>query len=117
VLFGVVIGVGIAGQMFYNFVHDNLRYFAILKAMGSGSGRLISMVILQATVTGVMGWALGLSLAAGFGWLVKDSDQILFEIPPSLFVGSLAVLLSISWLSAMLSVRTVIKLDPATVFK
>ncbi len=117
VLFGVIIGVGIAGQMFYNFVHDNLRYFAILKAMGAGSLRLVWMVILQATVTGLMGWALGIGLAACFGWLVKDSDQILFEIPPTLFFGSLAVLLSISWLSALLSIRTVIRLDPAVVFK
>lgn len=117
VLFGVVIGVGIAGQMFYNFVTDNLRYFAILKAMGSGAWRLVRMVVLQATVAGIMGWSLGIGLAAGFGYLVKDSDQILFEIPPVLFFGSLGVMLAISWMSAMLSIRTVIKLDPATVFK
>lgn len=117
VLFGVVIGVGIAGQMFYNFVTDNLRYFAILKAMGSGPLRLVQLVILQATVAGLMGWALGMGLAAGFGYLVKDSDQILFEIPPVLFGGSLVLILLISWLSAMMSIRTVIRLDPATVFK
>lgn len=117
VLFGVVIGVGIAGQMFYNFVTDNLRYFAILKAMGSGASRLVQMVILQATVAGLMGWALGMGLAAGFGYLVRDSDQILFEIPPVLFGGSLVLILVISWLSAMMSMRTMIRLDPATVFK
>ncbi len=117
VLFGVIIGIGISGQMFYNFVHDNLKYFAILKAMGTGSMRLVWMVILQATVTGLMGWSLGIGLAAGFGYLIKDSDQILFEIPPVLFVGSAIMILSISWLSALLSIRTVIKLDPASVFK
>lgn len=117
VLFGLIIGVGIAGQMFYNFVNDNLRYFAILKAMGAGAFKLVRLVILQATVTGLMGWALGMTLAAGFGQLVKGSDQILFEIPPVLFVGSLGVILAISWFSALLCIRTVIKLDPAVVFK
>jgi putative ABC transport system permease protein len=117
VLFGVIIGVGIAGQMFYNFVHDNLRYFAILKAMGAGPGRLVLMVILQATVAGLIGWGLGIGLASLFGFAVKDSDQILFEIPAALFAGSAVVMLAIAWMSALLSIRTVIKLDPAVVFK
>ncbi|MBC7783264.1 MAG: ABC transporter permease [Burkholderiales bacterium] len=117
VLFGVIIGVGIAGQMFYSFVHDNLRYFATLKAMGAGSWRLVGMVVLQATVAGLMGWALGLGLAALFGYAVKDSDQIVFVIPPALLVGSAGLMLTISWLSAMLSIRTVIRLDPGVVFK
>jgi putative ABC transport system permease protein len=117
VIFGVIIGVGIAGQMFYSFVSGNLRYFAILKAMGSSGRRLVWMVILQATLCGVMGWALGMGLASVFGYMVRDSDQLLFEIPPILFGGSLLLILTISWLSAMLSMRTVIKLDPAEVFK
>ena len=117
VLFGVIIGVGIAGQMFYNFVNDNLRYFAVLKAMGTGTGRLVGMVMLQATVAGLLGWSLGVGMAGGFGWLVKDSDMLVFKIPLELFLGSAVVMMVIAWISALLSIRTVIKLDPATVFK
>jgi len=117
VLFGVIIGVGIAGQMFYNFVTDNLRYFAVLKAMGTGTGRLVGMVILQATAAGLLGWALGVGMAGGFGWLVRDSDKIVFKIPLELFLGSAVVMMLIAWISALLSIRTVIRLDPATVFK
>src|SRR5947199_1656745 len=32
---GFVVGAAIAGQTFYNFTLDNLRYFAALKAMGT----------------------------------------------------------------------------------
>ncbi len=117
VLFGVIIGVGIAGQMFYSFVHDNLKYFATLKAMGTGSFRLVIMVVQQATVAGFLGWGVGVGLASLFGYAVKDSDQIVFIIPPALLLGSMVLMLAISWISAMLSIRTVIKLDPAVVFK
>ena len=117
VLFGFIIGVGIAGQMFYSFTHDNRKYFAILKAMGTRPVRLVKMVMLQATVAGLIGWGLGIGLAGLFGLLVKDSDQLLFEIPPLLLVGSAFMMLAISWMSACLSIRSVIKLDPGTVFK
>ena len=33
VLMGIIVGIAIAGQTFYLFVHDNLRYLAALKAM------------------------------------------------------------------------------------
>jgi putative ABC transport system permease protein len=117
VLFGFIIGIGIAGQMFYNFTVDNLKYFAVLKAMGTSSWRLIRMVMLQATLAGVMGWSLGIAIGALFGWAFEGSDQLLFEIPWELFFGSMATLLFISWLSALLSIRSVLKLDPAVVFK
>jgi putative ABC transport system permease protein len=35
VLLGVVVGVAIAGQTFYLFIHENLRFLATLKAMGA----------------------------------------------------------------------------------
>ena len=103
--------------MFYNFVSDNLRFFAVLKAMGTGSFKLVRLVILQATVAGLLGWALGIGMASGFGWLVRDSDKIVFKIPLELFLGSAGVMLLIAWISALLSIRTVIRLDAATVFK
>lgn len=117
VLFGVIIGVGIAGQMFYNFVNDNLRYFAVLKAMGTDNFRLIRLVILQATIAGLLGWGLGIGLAGAFGLVVRNSDKIVFKIPLELFMGSAGVMLLIAWTSALLSIRTVIRLDAATVFK
>ena len=58
---GFFVGVAIAGQMFYNFTLDNLRYFGAFKAMGASSRLLLSMVALQALVAGILGLGLGLS--------------------------------------------------------
>jgi putative ABC transport system permease protein len=69
VLLGVVVGVAIAGQTFYLFVHENLRYMAALKAMGAGMGVLTRMVFLQAFTVGFTGYGLGVGCSA------KDSHR------------------------------------------
>ena len=38
------IGGGIAGQTFYNFTLDHLRYFGVLKAMGASNRLLLGMI-------------------------------------------------------------------------
>ena len=52
VLLGFVVGVTIAGQTFYNFTLDNLRYFGTLKAMGATNRMLLRMILLQALLVG-----------------------------------------------------------------
>ena len=42
------IGGGIAGQTFYNFTLDHLRYFGVLKAMGASNRLLTTIIVLQA---------------------------------------------------------------------
>jgi putative ABC transport system permease protein len=54
VVLGFIIGTAIAGQTFFNFTLDNLRYFETLKAMGAGNGPLLHRIILQALMVGVI---------------------------------------------------------------
>ena len=46
VALGFLIGTAIAGQTFYNFTLENLRYFGTLKAMGATNGILLRMILL-----------------------------------------------------------------------
>src|SRR4029079_5860466 len=59
VALGFLVGTAIAGQTFYNFTLDNLRHFGALKAMGASNTRLLSMIVLQSLVVGVLGYRLG----------------------------------------------------------
>ena len=69
-LLGFIVGTAIAGQTFYNFTIENLRQFGTLKAMGLSNERLVAMIVLlQATVVGLLGYCLGVGLAAVFGVL------------------------------------------------
>jgi putative ABC transport system permease protein len=113
---GFFVGVAIAGQMFYNFTLDNLRYFGAFKAMGASTWRLLSMVALQALVAGVLGLGLGLGAVSAFGLNAaggKLAFKMLWQIP---LIAAVAVLV-ICILASVISMWKVVRLDPADVFK
>ncbi|MBL9000598.1 MAG: ABC transporter permease [Phycisphaerae bacterium] len=113
---GLLIGTIITGFMFYSFTVDNLRYFGTLKAMGSSDGVLLRMILLQALTVGVIGFGLGTGAAAWFGNSMRGTPLAFFMTWQLLFVaGSATVIICI--LAAMLSMRKVMVLEPAIVFK
>jgi putative ABC transport system permease protein len=113
---GFVIGTVITGFMFFSFTLDNLRYFGTLKAMGAPDSRLLGMVMLQALIVGIIGFGIGVGMASMFGRAAAHSP-LAFRLPWQLLFLSGAAVLVICTLSAMLSMRKVIKLEPAAVFK
>lgn len=66
VMLGFLVGSAIAGQTFYSFTLENLRFFGTLKAMGTGNAVLLRMILLQAIVVGSIGFGLGVGGAALF---------------------------------------------------
>ncbi len=116
VLLGFVVGTAIAGQTFYNFTLDNLRHFGALKAMGATNRQLLKMIVLQALLVGAIGYGLGVGMASVIGYILRDT-QLAFLIPWQLMVSSALAIGLICTLSAMISMRTVIRLEPAIVFK
>ena len=88
---GFVVGLLLSASVFYQFTIENLRHFAVLKAMGAGPGRL--------TLTAD---AIQSELSAFFPW--------------QLMVGSfIATLLTIA-LGSILSLRRVLRVSPGMVF-
>lgn len=116
VLLGFIVGAAIAGQMFYSFTHENLRLFGTLKAMGAGNGMLLKMVLFQAFVAGSIGYGLGIGLSALFGYLMRDS-VLAFYMPWQLLVFSGCGIILICLFSALISIRKVLTLEPAMVFR
>jgi putative ABC transport system permease protein len=117
VALGFLVGVAISGQTFYNFTLDNLRYFGTLKAMGAKNGMLLRMILLQALVVGGVGYGLGVGAASAWGMLVSGRTQLAFRLPWHLLVISAVAVLVICLSSAALSIRKVMKLEPAVVFR
>jgi len=115
-LLGFLVGTAIAGQTFYNFTLDNLKQFGALKAMGATNHRIVGMILLQASLVGLLGYGLGVGLAALFGWRVEGTELAFFTWWPILPVTAGAIVL-ICVLSSLLSVQRVIRLEPAIVFR
>lgn len=116
IILGFIIGTAIAGQTLYNFTVDNIRFFAIFKAMGADNGLLMRMVLLQALFVSIIGWGIGIGFASLFGLLSKGTE-LSFSMPLFLYLGSAASILLISLSSACICMRTVRSIDPAIVFK
>lgn len=116
VALGFIVGTVIAGQTFYNFTLDNLRFFGTFKAMGASNGLILRMIFLQALSVGALGYGLGVGLAALFGLLLKTT-VLSFKISWWLPLATAGALLLICLLAALLSARKVLQLEPAIVFR
>ncbi len=117
VILGVIVGIAIAGQTFYLFIYDNLRYLAALKAMGARMTTLTAMVLLQAFSVGFIGYGLGVGLTAWFGNAVLAKGQPPFFMPWQVPVFVAVVIVFICSFSAVIGLIKVARLEPAVVFK
>lgn len=120
VLLGVVVGIAVVGLTFNMFVTENLKQYAALKAMGLTNGRLITMVVLQATVVGAIGYAIGLGLTSVFFESVTSNPISFFRgfyLPWQVALGVGLLATAIMLLSAIISLRRVLVVDPAIVFR
>lgn len=116
VALGFLVGALVAGQMLYNFTLDNLRYYGALKALGASNVRLVGMVLLQAAVVGVIGYGVGVGLAAGLGTLVARHG-LAFLLPWQILVLTALAIIVICLAASVLCVSRVLKLEAAAVFK
>jgi len=116
VMLGFLIGTAIAGQTFYNFTLENLRYFGTLKAMGATNGMLLRMIVLQALMVGALGYGLGVGGASLFGYLLRGTE-LSFRLTRELLYLSAGAIVLIIIFSALISILKVMRLEPAIVFK
>lgn len=116
VALGFIIGTAIAGQTFYNFTLENMRYFGTLKAMGATNSVLLRMILLQSLLVGALGYGLGVGTAALFGFSLGGSE-LAFRLTGELMFFTGAAISLICMLSALISIMRVIRLEPAIVFK
>jgi putative ABC transport system permease protein len=117
VTLGFLVGTAIAGQTFYNFTLDNLRHFGALKAMGASNTRLLGMILLQGLIVGLIGYGLGVGLAAFLGSSLSGKTELAFRLLWQTLAISGAAVTAICLLASLVSIQKVIRLEPAVVFK
>jgi putative ABC transport system permease protein len=117
VLIGFIVGAAVTGQIFYNFTLDNLRHFGVFKAMGATDGMLLKMILLQAMLVGFVGFGLGAGVSAAFAYITQRGSDLTMQLNWQLLLGSGIAVALIVLLAAFVSIRKVISLEPAVVFK
>jgi len=122
--FGITIGIAlivgtiVAGQTFYIFTLENLKQFGALKAIGVTNWRITGMILLQALVVGVIGFSIGIGMTAAFFESTKNIlDLRGFTLLWQIAAGTGATVLMIVILASLVSIRRVLVLEPAIVFR
>ena len=120
--FGIIVitallgGGAVAGQTFYTFTLDNLRYFGVMKALGTKTRPLIGMVLAQTFTVGLLGYGVGMIGVAVSSYILTGSKvayRLIWQTP----VATCVEILVICSIAALLSLGRVIRLEPAIVFK
>ena len=118
ILVALVVGTVVAGQTFYLFTVENLKQFGTLKAMGVTNRRLIAMILLQAGSVAALGFGLGSGMGATFfeifrRQLATRGIVLLWQSA----VLTAACILFVAAVASVLSIRRVLVLEPAEVFR
>jgi len=113
---GLVVGIVIVGQTLYASTMDRLAEYATLCAMGAPNRYLHAVVIKQALISAVFGYAIGMSVTLFFSHMSQRSN-VLIDMPvwAIALLGALTVVMCL--LGALASIKRINHIDPCSVFK
>jgi len=113
-----IVGAVVAGQTFYLFTIESLKQFGALKAIGVSNRRLVGMILLQALIVGGMGYGIGMGLAAAFFESTKNIIHLRgFALLWQVMAGTGVAVMAIIVAASLVSIRRVLVLEPAAVFR
>jgi putative ABC transport system permease protein len=115
-LMAIVVGMVVVGQTIYSATVEHLREFGTLKAIGAANRDVYRIVIEQALINAVLGYALGLAITQvvirGFGL-----TGLVMIVPAALVVAVFGITLVMCLSASVISVRKAVSVDPLVVFK
>ena len=119
VILGVIVGIAIVGLTFSLFIRDNIKQFGALKAIGVTNNKIRVMVAAQSGLVALIGYGIGFFLTAVFiAAGAANSDAFKgFYIPWQIPLITACVILVIIFLTGLIGLRSVLKLEPAEVFR
>jgi putative ABC transport system permease protein len=120
VLIGVafVVGLAVIALTIYTSTVERVRDYGVLKAVGASPRQLFAVVLRQSIVVALIGFAAGSLLAYVAGTLIQDSIPefaTIYRWQDVLAVFGAALVMSA--LAAIVPIRRVAQVDPATVFR
>ena len=115
-LLGLVVGIVVVTQTIYATTMDHLREYGTLKAIGAPNSYVYRVILQQAGMSAVMGYALGISVSL---FVVRGAEHggaaILLPWQMAALIFGLTLLMC--GIAAAVSINKVTHLDPAMVFR
>jgi len=115
---GFLVGLAIIGLTMYTTTAERIRDFGVLKAMGARNAYLFRTVLTQASVLGFLGFLVGLAVAAAVGPIIERIvPDIGVTIERAAALRTLAAVVIMSLLGAVVPVARIVRVDPLVVFR
>ena len=112
---GIIVGIVIVAQTLYASTKDHLNEFATLRALGASAGYINKVILMQAVLSALIGYLLGMALSLVVIWASQDST-LLIVMTPGLAGMLFGLTVGMCVLAAMCAIFKVIRIDPAVVF-
>ncbi|MDX2116641.1 MAG: ABC transporter permease [Planctomycetota bacterium] len=115
-IIAVSVGVSITGLLLSMFTAENLRYYGMLMATGATTRTLLSMVAAQAVAAGLIGFGLGIGASCVLGFVMSGTGLPYRLMWPTFLITGVFVIV-VCVLSAIVSARQAVRLEPGIVFR
>jgi putative ABC transport system permease protein len=112
---GIIVGIVIVAQTLYASTKDHLNEFATLRALGASAGYIHRVILMQAVLSAVLGYALGIVLSL-LVIQASQSSTLLIVMTPGLAALLLGLTVGMCVLAAVCAIFKVTRIDPAVVF-
>lgn len=113
-LLGVIVGTVIVAQTLYSSTKEHLYEFATLRAMGASDGYIYNVIICQALLNAIIGYAIAAVIGLAVAHLSVDS-AVQIIVTPELLAALLVLTILMCIAAAVAAIVRVIRVDPATV--
>ena len=116
IIFALIAGFFIIGLTMYSSALDRLKDYGTLKAIGAGNKYISKLILTQAMLFTIVGFAVGLALLEGFKIGVAKSGLI-FSFSPLVLIGMFSTIGLISLSGASFALSRIRSVEPAAVFR
>ncbi len=114
---GIIVGVVIVAQTLYASTKDHLNEFATLRALGASASYIHAVILIQALLSAVIGYILGMALALFVIYgLASKSATLTILMTPKLAAYLFALTVGMCVFAAITAIFKVTRIDPAGVF-
>ena len=114
-ILGLIVGTVIVAQTLYSSTKDHLAEFATLRALGSSSGYINKVILMQAGLSALVGYGLGMAIALTIV-LLSEHTALPIVMSPGLAALLLALTFVMCAVSALSAIGKVMRIDPVMVF-
>lgn len=112
---GLIVGIVIVAQTLYSSTKDHLNEFATLRALGASASYVYKVILIQALLSAVLGYGVGMILSLLIIWATKETT-LTIVMTPGLAVLLFVLTIAMCTIAAISAIFKVTRIDPAGVF-